>query len=259
MLGLVVLGVAIARYVWTAKKKPDAVTVVAGLVAVLVAAAPLMQALWKRLAAAEPSEETLILAADRLAKQVNDQWNRAAADRGLQAPAPMPVRWHWCDGVTNRPADAVRSNRFPKPLPGFPPASTKTVEAGGRTELLDVFGGLESGRIVIVGEPGSGKSAAAILLLLDVLKYREGLGPEERPLVPVPVLFTLRGWHPDRQHVEDWLARELTRTYPFLQAYGPAVTKGLITSGRLAFFLDGLDELPPPGRAPALEALNTRA
>ena len=259
MLGLVVIGLAIARYVWTAQKKPDAVTVVGGLFAMLAATAPLLRWLWKRQARAEPpSEESLNLVAGRLAKQVNDQWSRAAGDRGLQAPAPMPVRWRWCEGVTNRPADAVRSSRF-EPLPGIPPASTETVQAGGLTDLLKVFGGLASGRIVIVGEPGSGKSAAAILLLLDVLKYRRGLGSDERALVPVPVLFTLRGWHPDTQSVQDWLARELTRTYPFLQECGPAVTGGLITSNRLAFFLDGLDELPQALRAPALEALSRRA
>ena len=259
MLGLVVIGLAIARYVWTAKKKPDAVSVVAGLVAVLVAIAPLVRWLRKRQRPDEPpSDDFLNLAADRLAKQVDDQWSDAAGDRGLLAPAPMPVRWRWCEGVTNRPADAVGRSRF-EPLPGFSPASTEDVQAGGLTDLLKVFGGLPSGRIVIVGEPGSGKSAAAILLLLDVLKYRRGLGPDERALVPVPVLFTLRGWRPDTQSVQDWLARELTRTYPFFQACGPAVTRGMITSNRLAFFLDGLDELPPALHAPALEALNTQA
>ena len=263
MVGVVVLGLAIARYVSTANKKSEAVDVVAGLAAVLAVAAPLVRWLQKRLGPDEPPSDdslnlALNLAADRLAEQVDVLWSKAAEGRRLLlSDHPLSVRWDWCEGVTNRPADAVGSSRF-EPLPGIPPASTETIKAGGLTDLLKVFGGLASGRIVIVGEPGSGKSAAAILLLLDVLKYRSGVGPDKRPLVPVPVLFTLRGWDP-QQPVVDWLAHELTRTYPFLQAYGLAVTKGLITSGRLAFFLDGLDELPQAWRAPALEALNGQA
>ena len=262
MLGLVVLSLAIARYVLTAKRTTDAVSVVAGLVGVLVIAAQLVRWLWKP-PPDQPSEASLNLAADRLAKQVNDQWSRAAGDRGLEEPAPIPVRWYWSDqAVTGRPADAVgdsRSRRRFAPLPGIPPASTKTVQAGGLTDLLGVFGGMASGRIVILGAPGSGKSAAAILLLLDLLDYRRQMGPDERAHVPVPVLFTLRGWDPNAQPVEDWLTRELTKTYPFLVAYGPTVTKELISSDRLAFFLDGLDELPQALRAPALEALSKQA
>ena len=259
LFGLMVTGLAVVRYVWTAKAKPEAVSVVAGLVAVLVATGPLVRWLRNRQRPDEPpSEDSLNLAADRLAKQVNDQWSRAASDRGLEETAPMPVRWRWCEGVTGRLADAVNRRRF-EPLPGFSPASAEDVQGGERTDLLKVFGGLTSGRIVMVGAPGSGKSAAAILLLLDLLEYRKALRPDERTLVPVPVLFTLRGWHLPTQPVQDWLTRELTRTYPFLQACGPAVTKGLITSKRLAFLLDGLDELPQALRAPALEALSKQA
>ena len=175
----------------------------------------------------------------------------------------MPVRWHWSDlGVSGRPVDAFaesrRRHRF-APLPGVDPASSETIRTGESTDLLGVFGGLASGRIVIVGGPGSGKSAAAILLLLDVLRYRKELGPDEQARVPVPVLFTLRGWDPETEQVQVWLSRELTRTYPFLVACGRGVTEELISSNRLAFFLDGLDELPPASRAPALKALSMQA
>ena len=259
LFGLVVLGLAIAYYVLIAKKTADAVSVVAGVVGVLAITAHLVQWLLKALRNTGPPPDKVVnSAADCLAEQVDVQWSEAAGDRGLLAPVPMPVQWHWCEGVTNRPADAVGSSRF-EPLPGIPPASTEIIQAGELTDLRKVFGGLASGRIVIVGGPGSGKSAAAILLLLDVLKYRLGVGPNERARVPVPVLFTLRGWDPETQLVRDWLSRELTRTYPFLAAYGRAVREKLISSKRLAFFLDGLDELPQALRAPALKALSTQA
>ena len=254
LLGLVVLGLAIAHYVLTAKKSADAVSVVAGAVGVLAITVHLVQWLWKALRPAPPSEDSLNSVADRLAGQVNDQWTSEAGDRGLETPDAMQVRWHWSDlGVSSRPVDAVaesrRRHRF-APLPGIDPASTETIQTGELTDLLDVFGGLASGRIVIVGGPGSGKTAAAILLLLDVLKYRmEGrlpsgrkppeVGPNERARVPVPVLFILRGWDPERQPVPDWLSRELTRQYPFLVAYGRAVTEKLISSRACPVDVDG--------------------
>jgi len=44
----------------------------------------------------------------------------------------------------------------------------------------DVYGGLSSGRLVIVGAPGAGKSGAAILLVLDALRHRGQVAEAER-------------------------------------------------------------------------------
>jgi hypothetical protein len=95
LLGLVVLGLAIARYVLTAKNTLEAVSVVVGLVGVLVVSVPLVRWLWTQIIKVDPTPEYLNLVADRLAKQVHDQWSRAADDRGLKSPAPIAVRWHW--------------------------------------------------------------------------------------------------------------------------------------------------------------------
>ena len=62
-----------------------------------------------------------------------------------------------------------------------------------------MYGGLGSGRLVIVGGPGSGKSGAAVLLILPALRHRRSVPEEVRPEVPVPVMFTLHGWDPSAQ------------------------------------------------------------
>ena len=40
--------------------------------------------------------------------------------------------------------------------------------------------------------------------------------------MPVPVMFTLHGWDPKTQPVQDWLAARLRETYPLFAGKGGA-------------------------------------
>ena len=114
--------------------------------------------------------------ADLLARTVDAEWTRAAGERGLLEPEPIPVRWQRSTAPVAGPvAAAVASTRF-APLPGLAAAGEQRLQAGQVSELHEVYGGLGSGRLMIAGGPGSGKSSAAVLLILAALRYRE-----ERP------------------------------------------------------------------------------
>lgn len=66
------------------------------------------------------------------------------------------------------------------------------MDEGCLSDLLSVFGGLDSGRIILLGPAGAGKSSAAILLLLDVLEHRSSLIEHaERCQTPVPMILPL--------------------------------------------------------------------
>jgi hypothetical protein len=127
---------------------------------------------------------------------------------------------------------------------------------GGRLrDLHAVYGGLGSGRLVIVGAPGSGKSGAAVLLVLAALEHRQQVPETDRQRVPVPVMFTLHGWDPNTQRVGDWLAARLQETYPlFAGKGGRAEAAALVGAGRIAVILDGLDEIAEELRPVALRA-----
>ena len=126
----------------------------------------------------------------------------------------------------------------------------------GCEELLALYGGLGSGRLVVVGAPGSGKSATTVLLVLRALAHREQVSSRDRPLVPAPVLFSMNEWNPITQRVEDWLTARLQETYPEIKA--KEITE-LMRRGKVAVILDGFDQIPAELRPAALRALSQQA
>jgi len=81
--------------------------------------------------------------ADSLAAAVMEQWTRAALERRLVQPEPIPVRW----GRSSRPlagpvSAAVGSRQFP-PLPGLPAAAAGRLRGGQLQDLHAVYGGLD--------------------------------------------------------------------------------------------------------------------
>jgi hypothetical protein len=200
--------------------------------------------------------------ADSLAQAVHGQWRKAAAERVLLTPAPIPVRWSLSDQQVAGPvAAAVGSTEGTpafSPLPGQTRVTEEQLRAGGgRGELFAVYAGIASGRVVVVGAPGAGKSGAAILLMLDALTHREGIDDTRRARVPVPVLFTVHGWDPHTRSVQDWLSARLAAEYPLFQHRGghPEAT-ALVAAGSVALILDGLDEMDPTARPAALQTLS---
>jgi hypothetical protein len=198
--------------------------------------------------------------ADLLAGAVEQEWTRAAGERGLLEPEPIAVRWHRPAAPFTGPvAAAVASTRF-APLPGVAAAGEQRLQEGRVSELHEVYGGLGSGRLMIVGGPGSGKSSAAVLLILAALHHRRSVSGKVRPAVPVPVVFTLHGWDPRAQQARDWLAERLWQAYPlFAGKQGAAAARSMLDKGQIAAILDGLDEIPRDLRPAVLRALSQQA
>lgn len=200
--------------------------------------------------------------ADLLAKAVCEQWRKEAAARMLLTPAPIPVGWSLSKlPVAGEVEAAVGSTDVrPEhlPLPGQSRVTQEQLETGGgRRELFAVYAGIASGRVVVVGAPGAGKTGSAVLLVLDALEHREGVEDTERARVPVPVLLTVYGWDPATCPVQDWLVGRLVASYPLLFQHrgGQVEAAALVTAGAVALVLDGLDEMDVARRQAALQAL----
>jgi hypothetical protein len=222
---------------------------------------PFVEMVWRERRPPDPRPAHALV--DSLALVVRAQWRKEATKRKLSPPEPIPIGWSLTDLAVAGPVEAAVGDpdvapAF-RPLPGQTRITEERLRAGGgRSELLAVYAGIASGRVVTVGAPGAGKTGSAILLVLDALDYRDHVDAEDRAKVPVPVpvLFTVHGWDPTTCSVRDWLASQLAATYPLLQHRGGQTEAAeLIDAGAVALILDGLDQMDVAQRRDALRAL----
>lgn len=175
------------------------------------------------------SDERLDRLARQLADAVGEQWTEEWRLRRLQDPEPMPVRWTraevWlADHQENIGGPADLSDRL--------------------ENVTAVVDRVPSRRLVVLGGPGGGKTVLAVRYALDTLERWQ-------PGAPVPVVFPLAAWQPDRETLSAWMAAHIAQTYP-----GATWGGELLAAERILPVLDGLDELAAPLRAHAVRRLN---
>lgn len=178
---------------------------------------------------------------DDLAAVVHGQWRAEERFRRLQDPAAIQVRWEPCD----RPELQDHPVNIGLALP-------ESLRGGRLDEIADAFDRVPSRRLVVLGDPGAGKTVLAMRLTLDLLARRsQG--------APVPVLFPLASWDPSREALHDWLVARLIADYPGLGARpvrGNTTAGMMIGAGRVVPVLDGLDEIPVASRGAAVRRIN---
>ena len=116
------------------------------------------------------------------------------------------------------------------------------------TKIIDIFDDIGAGRtLLILGEPGSGKTTTLLELTRDLIARAQQDTQE-----PIPLIFHLSSWATKRQKFEDWLIEELGHKYNVHKD----IRESLVTKQQLFLLLDGLDEVKGEYRDDCIVAIN---
>ncbi|MFI9757739.1 NACHT domain-containing protein [Streptomyces sp. NPDC051963] len=210
----------------------------------------------------QPDQFSLSDVADQLAQAVSQHWEAEAQVRQLNNPYPLQVSWRAAECAIVEPWPIIE--RVAKSWPGGPYsdqsqwAQHPTDLQGDGGDIYHVFmAKIPTRRLVVLGDPGSGKTVLLLRLALSILAQRE-------PGNPVPVIFSLASWDPSGDGFYEWLTEQLVRDHPGLLASTTtgksndrlSVGRALLEGRFILPILDGLDELSEKLRPEALAVIN---
>jgi hypothetical protein len=194
---------------------------------------------------------------NQLAASVQHQWQGESERRQLNDPFPLSVHW--------RAADAALFPEWPVLIrlatvgPGWPPRATEAWAqsperlTGTGSDLVDVLDRVPTGRLVVLGGAGAGKTILLVRLTLDLLARRTSGGP-------VPILLPIASWNPAEQDLHSWVERRLILEHGALSSKlgssQASHARMLINAGLILPVLDGLDEIPDAIRGSAIARIN---
>jgi hypothetical protein len=126
----------------------------------------------------------------------------------------------------------------------MPNQTNRTLPAG--TSMIDVFDEM-NGAMLILGEPGSGKTTMLLELARDCI-----MRAEQDDNQPISVIFNLSSWSGPKQSIDDWLVNELNTKY----YVSKKIAQSWVLNDDLLLLLDGLDEVKQNNREACVNAIN---
>jgi len=112
--------------------------------------------------------------------------------------------------------------------------------------IKDIFN--EANRLLLIlGEPGSGKTTTLLQLARDLIAEVDSAFTQ-----PVPVILNLSTWTNKQQPLDEWIVIELSNKYRLPKKDG----KRWLEERRILPLLDGLDEVREENRGTCVEKIN---
>jgi len=125
----------------------------------------------------------------------------------------------------------------------------RPLDAG--TRVFDIFQQLGEGRsLLILGEPGAGKTTTLLTLTRDLLAQQNKPAQQTQFTQRIPAIFNLSSWTGGT--IDQWLITELNSKYQIPKSIG----KNWVEQQQLLLLLDGLDEVRPDRQNSCAAAIN---
>ncbi len=116
-----------------------------------------------------------------------------------------------------------------------------------QSKIIDIFQREDiNGKLLILGQPGSGKTTTLLELARDLIAQANSTQPF------IPVLLELTNWTDNRQSMEEWLVAELKDRHHV----PPKQTQEWLEKHLLLPMLDGLDELGIERQRTCIQRIN---
>jgi hypothetical protein len=212
----------------------------------LAAGGQLLRVTWQRLAPGDdPRRAQLSEVAEQLAGRVLERLQHSPLRVRLNRPMPLRVWFRSADGGIGASRFAVTG----QPGPDWEQAPVH--DHVGR--VSDLLRSLPLRQLVVLGEPGAGKSVLAVMLAHQLLSHRhQG--------EPMPLVLPVSSWNPTVESVGAFVARRLREDF----GVPPQVADRLVTEPRMGAdgrpsgwwvmpVLEGLDEVAPEWHPAAVE------
>lgn len=166
---------------------------------------------------------------------VKNTWVKGVLEKSLYAEILIEL------GIETTPNAVIRSWDVQVQMPH---QANRSLPTG--TSLAHVFDAL-NGTMLILGEPGSGKTT----MLLELA--RDKIARAEKNLdLHIPVVFNLSSWVNPNQSIANWLVSELIIKY----SVSRKIANSWMENDELLLLLDGLDEVKAGLRNKCIEAIN---
>lgn len=166
------------------------------------------------------------------------------------------VQEFWIEGVLH---DALRMGQFEIGLETKPDIVLKYEGLSDYTlneseNIQQVFDDLQEGGLLILGDPGSGKTIILLQLAEALLNRTSVEVVEDKNLtnIQTPIVLNLSSWSEKDKIFEQWIIEALRIEYQVPQKSA----KSMVENEELILLLDGLDEVAEDSRIACVEAIN---
>ena len=174
----------------------------------------------------------------RLLERIQHDWVEGVLDTSLHRRAWMDLGLDWKDEAVEHPWDRILV---------APDRPVQTL--GDRETIAGIFASAQN-TLLILGEPGAGKTTTLLELVRDLVRRARESAAE-----PAPVVLALSTWTGRHRSLGEWLAEELNLRYQVPKR----LAQGWLDGGRLVLLLDGLDEVREAVRPACVAAINAFA